>query len=88
MPLFVRGLIPLWEEARRELSFRVYVTDALRWIAENTARIGGGRLPRDRWADGAGFFRGGTSEESAEETVMRIAREAGIAILDTDPAEG
>ncbi len=35
----------------RELSFRIYLTDAVRLAAENTARIGGGRYPRDRWAD-------------------------------------
>ena len=35
----------------RELSFRIYLTDAVRLAAENAARIGGGRYLRDRWAD-------------------------------------
>ena len=44
-------MVPMWNEAAREVSFRVYLTDALRLAAENAARIGGGRLMRGRWAD-------------------------------------
>ena len=67
------------------------MTDALRIAAENTARTGGGTVLRDRWLDLERAFRPSDPgselprpEESAEETVNRIARAAGIAILDTD----
>lgn len=36
---------------RSDLAYRVYVTDTLRVISENTARLGGGSYMRMRYAD-------------------------------------
>lgn len=39
------------ERDQRELAYRIYVTDALRSISENTAKFGGGGYLRARFAD-------------------------------------
>ena len=66
----------------REETFRVYITDAVQVIAENTARIGGGRTISKRWADIAGL--NGPSRpadnRTAEEIIADIAGKAGLNI--------
>lgn len=39
------------ERDQRELAYRIYVTDALKQITENTAKLGGGGYLRARFAD-------------------------------------
>lgn len=40
-----------YESQQRELAYRIYVTDALRTITENTAKYGGGGYIKLRYAD-------------------------------------
>jgi hypothetical protein len=40
-----------YESYQRELAYRIYVSDALRMIAENTARYGGGNYIKGRYAN-------------------------------------
>ena len=35
----------------RERAYRIYVTDALKFIASNTANYGGGMYPTSSWID-------------------------------------
>lgn len=37
------------ETEKREETYRFYLTDALKMIAENTARLGGGTMPTMRY---------------------------------------
>lgn len=66
----------------REETFRVYLTDAVQAIAENTARIGGGRKISWRWVDVAGLS--GPSRpvdtRTAEEIIADVAGKAGLII--------
>lgn len=75
-------LRPAWEEHVREETFRIYLTDAAQVIAENTARIGGGRTISKRWAELAGL--NGPSRpvdnRTAEEIIADIAGKAGLII--------
>lgn len=51
---------------RRDLAYRIYVSESLRIISENTARFGGGTYVTERFADMLGL---GNAEE--EETRTR-----------------
>lgn len=66
----------------REESFRVYLTDAAQVIAENTARIGGGRTISRRWADIAGLAGPSrpADNRTAEEIIADVAGKAGLII--------
>ena len=63
------------------MSFRAYVTDALQIIAENTARIGGGRTISRRWADVVGGSRNAPADDrTPEEIIADVAEKAGLTI--------
>lgn len=47
----MRYVMARFEEKQRELAYRIYVTDALRSISENTAKFGGGGYMKVRFAD-------------------------------------
>lgn len=66
----------------REEAFRVYLTDAAQIIAENTARIGGGRTISKRWAELAGLNEPSrpADNRTAEEIIADIAGKAGLNI--------
>lgn len=49
--MFMRYVMARYEVYQRELAYRIYVTDALRIISENTARFGGGGYVKARFAD-------------------------------------
>ena len=77
----------------RELSFRIYLTDAVRLAAENAARIGGGRFLRDRWADS--LFRdadrqgdAGSSADEFEAALACLKERAGIRVTSLTDAGG
>lgn len=40
-----------FEVEQRELTYRFYVTNALKIITENTAKMGGGQYMKDRFCD-------------------------------------
>jgi hypothetical protein len=47
----MRYVTARFEREQRELAYRIYVTDALRSISENTAKFGGGGYIKARYAD-------------------------------------
>ena len=67
-------------EDSRETGYRVYITDALKAVAENTARIGGGQTLTIRWADTLDRTRGPEEDRPASEIISEIAEKAGIII--------
>ena len=78
-------------EEERELSFRVYLTDAAKLICENAARIGGGQTLRRRWIEGIPAVRRGKSsggagtgngpDSTVADTLARLRDSAGIRIV-------
>lgn len=63
-----------------ELMYRVYVTDALQKITENTANFAGGHIMPYRFYD-AVYGNGKEKEkESAEEIVRNVTSKAGLEV--------
>lgn len=49
--MFMRYVMARYESEQRELAYRIYISDALRTISENAAKIGGGGYMKVRFAD-------------------------------------
>ena len=81
MPFFLRWARLAWEEHAREMSFRVYLTDAVRLTAENAAHIGGGSVMQVRWAETLDGRKPVEDTRDAEEIIADIAEKAGLTIL-------
>ena len=47
----MRYVMTRYKQSQREVAYRIYVTDALRNISENTAKYGGGSYIQSRFAD-------------------------------------
>ena len=60
-----------YQKEQRELAYRIYISDTLQIIAENTARrlVEGGKYPTKRYIDVA--FRNTQKEEKAEEIIEK-----------------
>lgn len=72
-----------YREHLREESFRVYLTDAVRIACENTARIGGGSMISNRWAETLKSQNNRVlahDTRSPEEIVADVAEKAGLTI--------
>lgn len=62
-----------YREHQRELAYRIYVSEALRTMTENTARIGGGSYIRVRYEDVIAPARGTSGQwESSEQVVSHV----------------
>lgn len=57
--------------------YKIYVTDALKIIAENTAKFGGGSVLRSRYYDLISEEIEAEPEETAEEIINRIKNKLG-----------
>lgn len=60
------------------LLYRVYVTDALQKICENTANFAGGHIMKQRYYDAA--YGKPKKEEDAEEIITKIIKAAGLEV--------
>ena len=69
----MRYVTARYREHQRELAYRIYVSEALRTMTENTARIGGGSYIRVRYEDLISPARGTSSNwESSAEVVSHV----------------
>lgn len=71
-----------YREYRRNASQSIYITDALKLISENTARIGGGSVMKKRWADtvGPNAVQRVADTRPPEEIIADVAEKAGLII--------
>lgn len=81
MPLFLSWLRPAWDEYVKEQSFRIYLTDAVKIAAENTAHIGGGTIIRKRWIDKLDEQLVKEETRSAEEIIADVIDKSGITVV-------
>ena len=59
-------------QKREQKAYRVYVTDALKVIAENTSRFNGGATMNGRWFDLVDVSKPKAKEQSQEEIINRL----------------
>lgn len=64
--------ISAFKQRQEEKLLRVYITDTLKAIAENTRRLAGGYSITNRFYDLAYTKRTKVSDESADEIILRI----------------
>lgn len=66
----MRYVVLRYKNEQRELAYRIYVTDTLQIIAENTARFAeGGKYPTKRYYDNV--YGNGQTVEKAEDIINK-----------------
>ena len=65
-------------QQRHELAYRVYVTDCLRILTENTARFSGGRYITQDFA--ASLHHKPADNRTGEEIAADVIRQAGLVV--------
>lgn len=65
----------------REIAYRIYVTDTLKLIAENTAKFTGGAYREDRYAE-IYQKRKEIPKKTVEETIAEVTKKAGLVVIE------
>lgn len=63
----------------KERQYKIYVTDALKALTENTARFAGGTVFKERWIDL--HNREPQEEKTAEQIVDDVVTRAGLTLI-------
>ena len=75
----MRYAIARYRSQRRDLAYRIYVSDALRIITENTAKFAGGSFVKARYAE---LIKPQHKDDrSAEDIAAEIIIKAGIKVI-------
>ena len=75
----MRYAIARYNQHQRDLAYRIYVTDCLRIISENTAKMGGGSYITAKFADIINPKP--ADNRTGEETAADIIRRAEIEVI-------
>ncbi|MBQ4505292.1 MAG: hypothetical protein II983_06415 [Firmicutes bacterium] len=67
------------KELDEEMSYRIYVTDALKLIAENTAKMSSGSYMTKRYSDL--FKKEKIDTRSGDEIAVDIIKKAGLVVI-------
>ena len=51
MKAFVRYAVARFKERQKDMAYRIYVSDALKMVASNTAKLSGGEYLKTRYCD-------------------------------------
>lgn len=79
----MRYVLARYKDQQRELAYRIYASEALRTMTENTAKFGGGAYIKGHYADILSGSPGKTDTRTHEEIVshvfgkLRAVREGG-----------
>ena len=75
----MRYAMARYQSQQRDLAYRIYVTDCLRIISENTAKVGGGSYITAKFAD---IINPKPDEKrTGEELAADIIKRAGIEVI-------
>ena len=75
----MRYAMARFQSQQRDLAYRIYVTDCLRIISENTAKIGGGSYITSKFAD---IIKPKPVDDRAgDEIAADIIKRAGIEVI-------
>ena len=75
----MRYAMARYQSQQRDLAYRIYVTDCLRIISENTAKMGGGSYITAKFADIINPKH--TDNRTGEEIAADIIKMAGIEVI-------
>ena len=75
----MRYAIARYQSQRRDLAYRIYVTDCLRIISENTAKLGGGSYMSAKFSDIENHKT--VDNRTGEEISADIIKRAGIEVI-------
>ena len=76
----MRYVISKYKEQQKEMAYRIYVTECLRMITENTAKQSGGSYINKPFADVIGSNKP-KDERTAEEIIADISFRAGLEVI-------
>ena len=68
-----------FEEWDKELAYQIYMTDALRMIAENTAKLSGGSYMTKRYAEV--LVKEKPDNRTGDEIAADIIKKAGLVVI-------
>lgn len=72
-------------QTQKDMSYRIFVTDALKALAGNTSKFGGSYM-RVRWADT--FSQKKQDERTGEQIVADVIRKTGIKLITSPKVDG
>ena len=75
----MRYAMARYQSQQRDLAYRIYVTDCLRIISENTAKMGGGSYITAKFADIINPKQ--VDKRTGEEIAADIIKQAGIEVI-------
>ena len=75
----MRYAIARFNQQQRDLAYRIYVTDCLRIISENTAKMGGGSYITAKFADIINPKP--VDNQTGEELAADIIKRAGLEVI-------
>ena len=78
--VFLRYVVSKYKEQQKEMAYRIYVTECLRMITENTAKQGGGSYINKPFADVIGNNKP-KDERTADEIIADITKRAGLEVI-------
>lgn len=83
--MFIRYVAAKVKEWTKEEAYRVYVTDALKAIASNTAPMAEeGTIMNFRFVDMVQTDRGNEEEKSGDEIAIEVIKNAGLKVVVSD----
>ena len=79
MEAFMRYAVARYKTYQRELVYRIYVTDCLRMMTENTARFAKGNYIKGRYADI--LKEPMRDNRTGEEIAAEVIKKAGLVVI-------
>lgn len=77
----MRYVLARYQQYQRDYAYRIYITDALKFIAENSAKNGmrGGNYPSKRWYDLINAEK--IDDKTADEIIADVSERAGLEVI-------
>lgn len=75
----MRYAMARYKKHRRDVAYRIYVTECLRTISENTAKYAGGNYITKRFSDV--YYARQENERTGEEIVADLIKNAGLVVI-------
>lgn len=70
--LIIRYAVEKWKKSENDNIYRIYVTDCLKLIAENTAKFSNGGIIQTRYYDILNPAQDNATNETADEIINRM----------------